>query len=203
VDAEERTDPAVSETHVIFEEVTHGRKGERDVMEAGGLRRLDVKLGLGISGREWPEIQERDPVMLVVVGHERQVRILVDHVAAEHRAVPVAHLLHPVGLEHDVSELAGGHRPILLSPRWRPSPGRCPLRSPHPAVTRVTRAPPMARYSLRVLEMLSAANPGNSISCLASTQARSPLPPHTPAATLVTFFSRKYPHETEHVIIDK
>src|SRR5438034_6892328 len=61
----------------------------------------------------------------------------------------------------------------------------------------------MARYSLRVLDMLSAANPGNSISCLASTQARSPLPPHTPAATLVTFFSKKYPHETEHVIIDK
>src|SRR5438876_11741453 len=51
--------------------------------------------------------------------------------------------------------------------------------------------------------MLSAVKPGNSISCLASTQARSPLPPHTPAAPLVTFFSRKYPHETEHVIIDK
>src|SRR4029453_14796019 len=61
------------------------------------------------------EVHERHAMVLVVVGHEGEAWVFVDHVPAEHRAVPVAHVLQPVGLKYEVSELGRGHGAVSLS----------------------------------------------------------------------------------------
>jgi hypothetical protein len=58
-------------------------------------------------------VQQRDPVMLVVEGQERQGSVLVDHVGVEDGAVPVAHRLVVGGLEDVMGELGRGHVDLL------------------------------------------------------------------------------------------
>src|SRR2546428_6027205 len=109
VDAEERADAGLAQPHVVVDELAHRAERERHVMQAGLLGGLDGQLGVGRARAQRTEVHERHAVMLLVVGHERQMRVLVDDVAVEDRAVPVAHGGHPVGLVHDVGELARRH----------------------------------------------------------------------------------------------
>src|SRR6266540_138851 len=111
VDAEERADALVLDAPVVVEVVAHRAERERDVVQARLIARLHHErgAGLGVAGRQRSEVEEGDAMMLLVVRHEGQVRVLVDHASPEHRAIPVTHLLDPVRLEHDVGELGRWH----------------------------------------------------------------------------------------------
>jgi len=87
----------------------------RDVMQPRAVGGTDLERRAPVvARRERAEVGERDAMVLVVVRDEAEVRVLVDHSSPERRAVPVAHLRHPVGLEHDVGELRRGHGMVLL-----------------------------------------------------------------------------------------
>jgi hypothetical protein len=88
------------------------------VVQAGLLDGPGTELTarLGVARRQRAEVHEGHAVMLVVVGHEAEVRVLPDDVTTEHRRVPVAHVGEAVGLIDDVSELGGGMVLLLHDP---------------------------------------------------------------------------------------
>ena len=103
--------------------ITFDKRGQglSDAMTGAATleQRVDVLEGVGRvvqrggDGRLGPElhrrVQQRDPMVLVVEGQERQGGVLVHHVSVENGAVPVAHRLVLGGLEDVMSELGLGH----------------------------------------------------------------------------------------------
>src|SRR4029453_6081233 len=116
VDEKEGTGGPVPQARVVVEELAHRAEGEGDVVQPRLLDGLGTELTarLRMALGQGTEVDERHPVVLVVVGHEAQVRVLPDDVTAEDGRVPVSHRGEPVGLEDDVGELAGWHEHLLL-----------------------------------------------------------------------------------------
>ena len=82
-----------------------GLEGEGDVVQA------DLAAGAGgfAFGRrflgERAGVDKRDPVMLVVKADKRDELVLVQQLGAQHRAIPLDHLVAPVGLQHQMRKL--------------------------------------------------------------------------------------------------
>src|SRR5262250_795198 len=111
VHAEEGADPAVPDPRVVIQKLAHRPERERDVMQPRLIGRPDHQLAarLGIARRQWPEVEKRHPMMLIVVRHERQMLVLVHDPPPEHRAVPLPHLLQPIRLKHHMRKLCRWH----------------------------------------------------------------------------------------------
>jgi len=101
-----RGQPAVGRQQVL-----DGSEGERHVMQAPRRGRLLRPLGVTVARELGSKVDERHPMVLVVVGDEAELGVLERHVSAEHLAVPLLHLGLAVGLEHDVGQLGRAHRP--------------------------------------------------------------------------------------------
>jgi hypothetical protein len=73
VDAAKGHDAQGLEPHVVVEEVSHGRIGEGDMVEARRLGGVDEASGEDGGARgQGPGVDEGDPMMLVVVGDEAE-----------------------------------------------------------------------------------------------------------------------------------
>ncbi len=59
--------------------------------------------------------RDRDPVMLVVVGHEREHAVAVNDLGLQHGCVPIDHRLELLGGEHGMRELRGHDAPGSVS----------------------------------------------------------------------------------------
>src|SRR3954447_5015080 len=82
-----------------------------------------LALGRGFL-RQRAGVNKGDPVMLVVVADKADELVLVQYLRPENRAVPVAHLVATIGLQHEMREflrLRHGHD---ILPGVSPEPGR-------------------------------------------------------------------------------
>ena len=59
--------------------------------------------------------RDRNPVMLVVVGHEREHAVAVNDLGLQHGRVPIDHRLELLGGEHGVREFRGYDAPGSVS----------------------------------------------------------------------------------------
>ena len=69
---------------------------------AAGARRLAFRRRLVGKGTG---IDEGDPMMLVVVADKGDMRVLVEQLGPEDRAVPLDHLRTAIGLQHEMRQL--------------------------------------------------------------------------------------------------
>src|SRR3954451_4104692 len=102
-----RPDAEFLQSQVIVDQIVETGIGEGHVMQAdfaAGPRGL--ALGRGFLG-ERTGVDERDPVMVVVIADKADEFVLVQYLGPENRAVPVAHRLAAVGLQYEVRQLAG------------------------------------------------------------------------------------------------
>jgi len=69
---------------------------------AAGACRL--ALGRRLVG-ERARVDEGDPVMLVVIADEGDMRVLLKQLGSENGAVPIDHLRAAIGLQHEMRQL--------------------------------------------------------------------------------------------------
>jgi hypothetical protein len=101
-------DARLGELAVALQQIVERVEGERGVVHPDGARLLRP----GHLGRD---LEQGDPVVLVVEGHEGQPVTRMHDVGLQDRAVPVAHRFGLRGLEDDVDELRRGSHGCLLS----------------------------------------------------------------------------------------
>src|SRR6266436_1073984 len=70
VDGVERPDAPPGEPHVVFQQLAHRAEGERDMMDARRVGGRHGHVRVTVARDEGTEVDERHPMMLVVVGHE-------------------------------------------------------------------------------------------------------------------------------------
>ena len=100
-----RLDPLLLQLQVMLGQLVEAAKGESDVVQAhfaAGPRRL--ALGRLLLGQR-PGIDKGDPVVLVIIADEGDVLVLEQHLGSESGAIPIDHLLPPIGLQHEMRQL--------------------------------------------------------------------------------------------------